>query len=275
MKKNFFLTKVYLLLSVFLLASCNVSDYPKDKTLIDTVLNEAIAAPAEFVLSKPAIDTFSKREDKNPSVSNPWNLSDGEIITHYRGEYGVGEPCKVSYAKDTIYCDSDMPEYYKEYLQSYHSEIQDFASENRDFALIYIDSDTIPELILEGDWVNGQLILSKQKDSIVSLQTWREGFSYIERTGLCGFAFGHKGTFWDQYYKLENGDFRNFIDFIGLDYGYSDESKEGLAKGRLLYNGNRIDCNKLNTILQKEYYDKGDVITTNIIKFKANNHATD
>ena len=273
MKINFSPTKIYLSF-IFLLASCNVSDSTKDKTLIDTVLNEAIVVPAESVFSKTVVDTLPKTDVENSSISDPWNLSDGEIVTHY-SDYGVGEPCKVSYAKDTIHCDSDMPEYYKEYLQSYHAEIQDFASENRDFALIYIDSDTIPELILEGDWVNGQLILSKQKDSIVSLQTWREGFSYIERTGLCGFAFGHKGTFWNQYYKLENGDFRNFIDFIGLDYGYFDESKEGLAKGRLLYNGNRIDCNKLNTILQKEYYDKGDVITTNIIKFKANNQATD
>ncbi len=270
MKKNFFLTKVYLLLSAFLLANCNVSDSPKDKTLIDTVLNEAIVVPAESVFSKTVVDTLPKTDVENSSISDPWNLSDGEIITHY-SDYGVGEPCKVSYAKDTIHCDSDMPKYYKEYLQSQN----DYHSENQDYALIYIDSDTIPELILEGDWVDGHLILSKQKDSIVSLKTWRLGFSYIERTGLCGFAFGHKGTFWNQYYKLENGDFRNFIDFIGLDYGYFDESKEGLAKGRLLYNGNRIDCNKLNTILQKEYYDKGDVITTNIIKFKANNQATD
>lgn len=269
MKINFSPTKIYLPF-VFLLASCNGSDSPKDKTLIDTVINEAIVAPAESVFSKTTVDTFSKREDKNPSVTNPWDLSDGEIITDY-GDYGVGERCKVSYAKDTIYCDSDMPEYYKEYLQSYHAEIQDFASENRDFALIYIDSDTIPELILEGDWVNGQLILSKQKDSIVSLQTWREGFSYIERTGLCGFAYGRQGSFWNQYFKLENGGFRNFIDFIGEDYGYFDESKEGLAKGRLLYNGKRIDCNKLNEILQKEYFDKGNVITTNIIKFKKSN----
>lgn len=110
MKINFFPTKIYLPF-VFLLASCNVSDYPKDKTLIDTVLNEAIAAPAESVFSKTTVDTFSKREDKNPSVTNPWDLSDGEIITDY-GDYGVGERCKVSYAKDTIYCDSDMPEYY-------------------------------------------------------------------------------------------------------------------------------------------------------------------
>ena len=128
MRLNFFATKIYLPF-IFLLASCNVSDSPKVKTLIDTVINEAIVAPAESAFSKTVVDTFSKREDKKSSVSNPWDLSDGEIITDY-GEYGVGEPCKVSYAKDIIYCDSDMPEYYKEYLQSYHSEIQDFASEN-------------------------------------------------------------------------------------------------------------------------------------------------
>lgn len=56
---------------------------------------------------------------------------------------------------------------------------------------------------------------------------------------------------------------------MSLSHFYTyDESKEGLAKGRLLYNGKRTDCNKLNEILQKEYFDKGDVITTNIIKFK-------
>ena len=96
MKINFSPTKIYLPF-VFLLASCNVSDSQKDKTLIDTVINEAIVAPAESVFSKTTVDTFSKREDKNPNVTNPWDLSDGEIITDY-GDYGVGERCKVSYA---------------------------------------------------------------------------------------------------------------------------------------------------------------------------------
>lgn len=59
MKLNFFATKIYLPF-IFLLASCNVSDSPKDKTLIDTVINEAIVAPAESVFSKTTVDTFPK-----------------------------------------------------------------------------------------------------------------------------------------------------------------------------------------------------------------------
>lgn len=215
-----------------------------------------------FLITSSYISAF----EKESIAGDLFDLSDGEIISH-DGEFRFGEPVKISYSKDSIFCDSDIPEYYKEYLRQ--NSITD------DYALIYIDSDTIPELILKGDWVEGQLILSKQKDTIVSLKTWKLGFSYIEKTGLCGYSCMHKGSIWDKYYKLENGDFENFIDFFADDLGYWDQDKEGLAQGRLIYNGNRVDCIKLKTILQKEYYDKGNVITTEIIKFKANNHSGD
>jgi len=128
------------------------------------------------------------------------------VLTADHEENSVPDDCKIAV-------------YYQEYLDKNPFEYFDYKN-------IYLDDDTIPELLLDGGCeAMGYLLLSKQGDSVVALNTNRLSFKYIERKGLCGYQSGNMGDYLSEFFKLQDGKFVRYI-----SYQYDDINIPGKVR---------------------------------------------
>lgn len=89
---------------------------------------------------------------------------------------------------------------YAEYIESI-----EWASFN-EYALIYVDEDDIPELVIyTGTYATACIVLTFHNGEVDALQTWSLQCNYIEKENLYWDGGGHMGEFYDRVYTIENG----------------------------------------------------------------------
>lgn len=89
---------------------------------------------------------------------------------------------------------------YAEYIESI-----EWASFNK-YALIYVDEDDIPELVIyTGTYATACIVLTFHNGEVDALQTWSLQCNYIEKENLYCDVGGHMGEFYDRVYTIENG----------------------------------------------------------------------
>lgn len=92
------------------------------------------------------------------------------------------------------------------------------------YALVYIDDDDIPEMVLDGQCeANGYIVLAVHDGKVSKLETWRHSFTYIPRSGLCGYYNGwiddHE---WYHVFRLKDGQFTKIMDYDIRFQNYDD-----------------------------------------------------
>ena len=111
-----------------------------------------------------------------------------------------------------------LPQWKKLYLDT----LEDIKDDYREFALIYIDSDNIPELYVSGkDEATGDKILAVKNTALLTQYLLRIGGSYyIPKSGLILNQNGHMGAYHTDIYRLET-------EFEQLFSGLRTESIKG------------------------------------------------
>jgi len=147
------------------------------------------------------------------------------------------------------------------------SEYLEYLSLKKDFsgwryALIYIDNDETPEMLIEGNsQADGCLVLSLQSGEIAEMQTYRVSFSYIEKKGLCGYDTYDQGETYSVYYELKDGKFNKFMDYYDYtNLAFVDEDESGSSNSSFTYRGQKEDANKFSDLYLTEYQNVGKVI---------------
>lgn len=96
------------------------------------------------------------------------------------------------------------------------------------FALIYVDDDDVPELVIDSGFeAGGCQILSFYDGTVRELQTARLYFTYIEKSGLLNNSEGHMGYYYDYVYKLDKGLWKLVLggDYYELDENATEEDQ--------------------------------------------------
>ena len=96
----------------------------------------------------------------------------------------------------------------QDWQAAYAEYIEDFGwKESAKYSLIYMDEDHIPELVIDdaGGESYGCLILTFHNGVTDVLQTWRRGFTYIEKGNLLNNSSGIMGHYYDRIWTIENG----------------------------------------------------------------------
>ena len=102
--------------------------------------------------------------------------------------YGESTAWKEAYANTVI---NDIS---KEYISGYQ--------------LIYVNDDDIPELVIVGvDEASGCSILNYDEGQVCEIGLSRLSFTYIERQNLLCNSEGHMGYYYDDIYRMEDGQF--------------------------------------------------------------------
>ena len=103
--------------------------------------------------------------------------------------------------------------------QAYRSYILNKADSRDTFALIYVNDDDIPELVIDsGVEAEGCRILTYDGRQVNVLATRRLGFTYIERGNRLNNSDGSMDSYFDDVYEIRNG--RWALVARGEYYGY-------------------------------------------------------
>jgi hypothetical protein len=202
--------------------------------------NEAEKSIAEYKDRRiaPALTAFSAYEPKNPE-----DYYDGNAYSTFGSGYNSWNEAYLAYL------DESMPE-----------EISDMS-----FALIYVDDDDVPELVVDtGFEAGGCQILSYYDGTVRVLQTSRLYFTYIEKSGLLCNSEGHMGYYYDYVLKLDKGQWKNELlgDYYELDENATEDMyNEETGRFRTLHytiDGEETDEETYMVRLREAYdLDKG------------------
>ena len=113
---------------------------------------------------------------------------------------------------------------WKEAYETYCNETRPENDDGQTYALIYIDDDEIPELVVNSGFEAGGCQIISYHDGLVNeLQTSRLHFTYIEKGGVICNSDGNMGGYYDNVYRLENGRWK--ITFNGFYHEYEELPK--------------------------------------------------
>ena len=141
--------------------------------------------------------------------------------------------------------------YYNKYVSSYDGGYT--------YALIYVDNDDIPELVIDtGVEATGCQILSFYEGTVTVLQTNRLYFEYIERSGFLCNSEGHMGYYYDTVYKLDHGNWETVFNGEYYDFDESAEVDYDEETGRYktlhyVVDGVEVDENTYMSKLKQVY----------------------
>lgn len=106
------------------------------------------------------------------------------------------------------------------WVQAYISYLKS-SGYSEEAALIYVDNDDIPELVLsDGVEAGGCRILTYHAGNIDILQTNRLNFVYVPYSGILDNSDGHMDYYYDYIYEIRNGKWESIA--VGEYEGYID-----------------------------------------------------
>ncbi len=184
-------------------------------------------------------DTGRIFEDKDDDTGDASGNADGESMF---------DP------DDKADSDDSWREAYREYLDANPAEDGGYG-----YALIYVDDDDIPELVIDTQFeAGGCQILTWHDGKTDVLQTSRLYFTYIEKGNLLNNEDGHMGYYYDLIYSIENGKWKEVFagEYSGFAEDGSDEYDEETGRyicTDYLIDGKETDRKTYNKELKKVY----------------------
>lgn len=142
-----------------------------------------------------------------------------------------------------------------------------------DWSLVYIDDDTIPEMILFCSCeATGNIVLTIHDGQVVQWNSLRCSSSFIPRSGLIENQDGSMGYYYDRVFKLENGTFTEIFNHTDEFYRIHDTITETMEyfchfKGdSTLRIGFDQECGEYYRMKDSIYTSKGESIEFNAIE---------
>ena len=248
--------KIFLIaITIPLLFSCNRNQ---------TVPNDTSNSAKEF-----AEESFYESVFPSPKEDSAYSIPDCVYSADWMQQY-------ILFIKKNFNCSEDL------WTRGTGEESFDC----RYWSLAYVDSDTIPEMLLYGGcWASGSIILTQYDGNV--FESPKGGFMFIEGgKGLLNSQWAHGDEMWGEVYEMSDGRFEEKINYYCFtEYcDTSDIDKYGLVKENMTnwqrgdgtvgisgikINGKVVDVNygycnwfadDLKPILDSLYYTKGSSI---------------
>ena len=139
------------------------------------------------------------------------------------------------------------------------------------YTLVYIDDDTIPEMILQGESnAEGFCVLALHNGVVSKLYTSSTNLYFIEKSGLLNNRHCYFGNCGEEVYQLKNGEFVLMATWSSVDMsmavnffgGDEDDEEETKVEEEIKYyfNDNEMDETAAQQLLNQAFYLKGNVI---------------
>lgn len=144
----------------------------------------------------------------------------------------------------------DMPDYMLRYA-TYVNDSNIVSDADR-YTMVFIDKDTIPEMIIDtGCNAGGYIVLSLQGDKVLSYTTCRLALTYIEKSGLMRNESGAQEEYFATIIKLSKS---KFEEIAYWEYSYSRDEQYRII--RSILNGKPTKVKKVRRHLGKLYNDR-------------------
>lgn len=163
-----------------------------------------------------------------PVTCSYTGTENGQIQNPFFPDYSDGEEVPEDMESDSAGMDGSYSDWKEAYLSVLHSD-ETFLEPgyNISFALIYVDDDDIPELVVNTNVeAGGCQIYSFHDGNTALLQTSRLGFTYIEKGDLLCNSDGHMDYYYDMVFRLSDGAWEQIGDgaYGGQNEGVDEES---------------------------------------------------
>ena len=160
--------------------------------------------------------------DEKSSDDNDDNKESGDDDEGVFGDDGDSSDRSVLNSKKKSSKDDSDGEWQKAYVDYLKSNPPEDGSYT--YALIYVNDDDIPELVIDtGFEAGGCQIMTFHDGATDVLQTSRLYFTYIERGNLLNNCAGHMGYYYDYIYSIEDG---KWVDVFSGEYsGFADDGE--------------------------------------------------
>lgn len=204
------------------------------------------------------------------------NVNDGEDLTimgetenhwyfvEYKGERGYIS-ANLVYTRGDIYEDGyedDEEEAYEpvytpvlSWQDAYRTYVIQHADSSDTFALVYVNDDSIPELVIDsGVEAEGCRILTYADGTVNVLTTRRLGFTYIERKNRLCNSDGSMDQYFDDVYEIRNGRWVCIArgEYFGYLSGWNDILGRYVCKN-YIWNGQKTDIGQYTINLHSIY----------------------
>lgn len=144
----------------------------------------------------------------------------------------------------------DLPDYMLRYATYVNDS--NIVSEADRYTMVYIDKDTIPEMIIDtGGNAGGYIVLSLQGDKVLSYTTCRLALTYIEKSGLMRNQSGAQEEYFATIIKLSKS---KFEEIACWEYSYSRDEQYRIVRSVL--NGKPTKTKDAKRQLKQIYDDK-------------------
>ena len=91
----------------------------------------------------------------------------------------------------------------------YYEFVSNTKGQNDRYHLLYLNDDDIPELYIIKDGSKGKTIYTYSEKGMTSIELGTGDIKYHDRENILDhFSYGYKGSDLDQYYSIENGEFK-------------------------------------------------------------------
>lgn len=166
-------------------------------------------------------------------------LQDFQEIEHEA--YGENEETSYEEDQDMVIIQEDAT--YRSWQEAYAacvSGIED--SDGYTYALIYVNNDNVPELVMDSGYeAGGCMLVTYNCGRIDVLQTSRLYFNYVERGNVLDNCDGHMGYYYDIISKIENG---KWVTVAEGTYHDPEDGVQADQNGNYIYeyewNGNSV-----------------------------------
>lgn len=171
------------------------------------------------------------------------------------------------------FCSPNDEPYMKNYVKyMMNDEALSSLDEYPRYALVYIDNDDIPEMVLQGESeAEGLYVLTQRKGAVSALHLDGLLFSFVEKSGL--FSDGQHCNFGDcseEIFMIQDGkfvlkatwhsvDLSMAADFFEADDADDDET-EMEEEIEYYFNDNEVDEATAERLLNEAFYSKGKTI---------------
>ena len=223
------------------------------------------------------------RMRKGPSTEYQFirNVNDGETVTimgktdedwyyvAYKGDegfisknlvYTCGSFGRKSYEEDyssryetPIYVSTPAPVY--GWADAYTQYLTANGGENDTYALIYVNDDNVPELVIDsGVEADGCRILTYAHGNVNVLTTRRLGFTYIPRGNRLNNSDGNMDSYFDDIYEIRDGSWVCVArgEYFGYYSGWNDVLKRYVCQN-YVWNGQKTDIGQYMIRLSQVY----------------------
>lgn len=122
--------------------------------------------------------------------------------------------------------------------------------------MIYVDGDEVPEIYLQGSFtVSGDLLLTWHNGTVKHYYITNYGGVYAERTGIFGDFGGRMGGYWNQVYKLKNGELTLTADgYYGEEYIYDEVTgEETWVNANFMWNNQSVTEEEYDKLLEQAF----------------------